>query len=115
MCGSAAQTVRTTPLTLMSIVRTQHVGRADRDGAAVADAGVGEHDVDAAERGHGAGDGAVHRRLVGHVGLEPRGAVAELVGERAQPLGLQAHQRDARALGGGAAGGLGADARARRR
>ena len=41
------------------------------------------------------------RRLVGHVGLEPGGAVAELVREGHQPLGLQAHERDAGALGGG--------------
>jgi len=88
----------------------QHLDRRDRDGAAVADAGVGEHDVDAAERGHGAGDGAVHLGLVGDVGLEPGGALAELARERAQALRLQAHERHAGALGDDAAGGLGADA-----
>ena len=44
------------------------------------------------------GDGALERLRVGHVGLEPGGAVAELRGALLEQVGLEPDERDVRAL-----------------
>ena len=61
-----------------------------------ADPGVGDGDVEAAERPHRLLDGGVDRVAVRHVALEPRRAAAGR-GDLAEQLGLEPEQRDARA------------------
>ncbi len=70
------------------------------------DPGAREHGVDPAERLDRAGDGGVERVAVGDVGLEGDGAGA-VGGDRREVA--EADERHARAAGGEAAGGLGAD------
>jgi hypothetical protein len=78
--------------------------------AAHLDAGVRNRDVDPPEAASGPGDSPLESVEVGHVGLEHHGPVAELRGERLEPVGLEADQRHIRALGVQPARRLGADA-----
>jgi hypothetical protein len=61
--------------------------------------GIGERDVDAAEAPDRSRHRALQRAGVGHVRLEDGAAVPQPRGQLLQPLGLQADERDVRALG----------------
>jgi hypothetical protein len=58
---------------------------------------VGHRDVDAAEALDRLGDGALERLGIGHVGLEPDRVRAALARDPLEPLGLEPHERQARA------------------
>ena len=77
------------------------------------DAGVGDHDVDAAEPGDRGVGGALQRVQVAHVGLERGRALAELGGQLLQWFQPPADQSYPRAARVGLAGDLGADAAGR--
>ncbi|HVE78493.1 MAG TPA: hypothetical protein VNA89_06515, partial [Gemmatimonadaceae bacterium] len=60
--------------------------RRDRQRAVVGDAGVGDDDVDPAERLYRPVHGALERPLIGDVALEPAVARPQLARQRRQPL-----------------------------
>ena len=91
-------------------MRDPGVGIGLLDGAEVRDAGVGDADVDAAERLDRAGDGGVERVLAADVGLEADVAGSGQLGaDGLELLGLQPDERDLRPAAGEHARELGPD------
>jgi len=84
-------------------VGTQHLlerrqrGAADRRRAR--NAGIGEHNIEPAERFDGGGDGALGRGDIGRVGLDRQQIGAQFPGDRVEPCPIAAGDRDLRALG----------------